>query len=125
MSHFTKVKTKMTDGETIRTALTELGYKVLSGDRVVGYVGRTTSAEFKIKPTAAHYEIGFLKTSAGYVMIADWTMLRLNQTAFTEKLMQKYGRTATIQKLADQGYELVEEEVDQRGEIRMLLRRSL
>jgi hypothetical protein len=125
MSHFTRVKTKMTDGETIRAALGELGYTVLPGEKVAGFVGRTATAEFKIKPTSSHYEIGFSKTSSGYVMIADWTMLRMNQAAFSEKLMQKYGRTATIQKLADQGYELVEEKVDQKGEIRMLLRRSL
>ena len=125
MSHFTKVKTKMTDAETIKSALEKLGYKVLPGAAVSGWAGKKTSAEFKIKPQQGHYEIGFVKNSSTYEMVADWSMMGINQSDFAARLIQGYGRAATIDKLGAEGYELVEEKVDRTGEIRMLLRRTL
>lgn len=125
MSHFTKVKTKMTDGEIIKAALEKLGYKILPGAAVAGWSNKKTSAEFKIKPTSSHYEIGFIKNSSTYEMVADWSMMGVNQGQFSAKLTQGYGRAATVEKLASEGYELVEETVDKTGEIRMLLRRTL
>jgi hypothetical protein len=125
MSHFTKVKTKMTDGEIIKTALTKLGYKVLPGTTVAGFMGNTIAAEFKIKPNQTHYEIGFKNTPSGYELVADWSMMRLDQSAFSAILMQGYGRIATVERLAAEGYELIEEAVDEIGEIRLLLRRTL
>ncbi len=125
MSHFTKIKTKMTDGEIIKAALIKIGYEVLPGAQVAGFLGNTISAEFKIKPTARNYEIGFTKTSTGYELIADWSMIGLNRSTFSDVLMQNYGRIATVEKLASEGYEVVEEEVDKAGEVRLLLRRTL
>ena len=125
MSHFTKVKTKMTDAKTIKAALEKLGYIVLPGAAVAGWAGNKTSADFKIKPREGHYEIVFIKNSSMYEMVADWSMMGVNQADFAAKLIQGYGRAATIDKLGAEGYELVEEKVDRTGEIRMLLRRTL
>lgn len=125
MSHFTKVKTKMTDAKTIKDALETLGYKILPGAAVAGWAGNKTSAEFKIKPGQSHFEIGFIKNSSTYEMVADWSMIGISQVDFSAKLIQGYGRAATIDKLSAEGYELVEEKVDRTGEIRMLLRRTL
>lgn len=124
MSHFTKVKTKLVDAETVKKALAELGYKVLDGKSVAGWSGKKVNSEFKIKPSKSHYEIGFVKNSGSYEMVADWSMMGLNQEAFVSKLSQSYGRVATIEKLTAQGYQLIEEKVEKTGEIRLMMRRS-
>lgn len=115
----------MTDAKTIKSALEKLGYKVLPGATVSGWSGNKTSAEFKIKPSRGHYEIGFVKNSSTYEMVADWSMMGIDKADFAAKLIQGYGRAATIDKLGAEGYELVEEKVDRSGEIRMVLRRTL
>ena len=54
MSHFTKLATKLVDADTIKAALTTMGYSAIAtGKGVKGWQGQRTNAEFKIAPSGA------------------------------------------------------------------------
>src|SRR5690606_30638029 len=91
MSHFTKVRTRLSDGEVLRKALAEMGYDVEpAGKGVRGYRGRRTDAEFKVRPGRGGYEIGFAPSDDGYVLVADWFGIRgTTEQSFLRELRQR------------------------------------
>lgn len=126
MSHFTKTRTKLSDSQILQDALEALGYKVLPPGRgVAGFAGDTAKAEFKIKPAQSNYEIGFVPSRDGYSIVADWWGLRtIDQQSFVGTLTQGYARQATVSQLREEGFQVVEEELDDEGVIRLTLSRK-
>jgi hypothetical protein len=60
MSHFTKVKTKMTDASYIKKALDDLGLKYDAGNvRIRGWQGGSDHAEICVKVPNSNHDIGF------------------------------------------------------------------
>ncbi|TYK52551.1 DUF1257 domain-containing protein [Actinomadura decatromicini] len=126
MSHFTKVRTRLTDGGVLRRALAEMGHTVQPAGRGVrGYLGRRTKAEFKIRPAGGEHEIGFAPSDEGYVLVADWWGIRgLREEPFVRDLKQKYALVSTLSTLAERGFEVDRRSVDEKsGDIRVVLRR--
>lgn len=123
MSHFTRAKTKLTDARLIQKALARLDYEVSEGTPVAGWRGKTAKAEFKIKSKGnSNYEIGFLSTSAGYVVTSDWSMNGTNKEIFLRELSMAYGREAAVESLESQGFR-IEEEHSSHSTIRIVFRR--
>jgi hypothetical protein len=127
MSHFTRIRTRLCDEATLRTALGLLGYQVEpAGDGVYGYGGKRTQAQFKIRPGRNRYEIGFQPTPRGYVVVADWWGLkRLKREEFTRLLAQRYALVATRATLEARGFQVDEQLETEDGEIRLVLRRTV
>lgn len=127
MSHFTRVRTRLLDEATLRAALQHLGYRPEPvGQGVHGYAGKRAEAQFKIRPGRNRYEIGFVPSSQGYTVVADWWGLRgMEREEFTRALAQRYALVATRSTLEAKGFHVDEQVEGQDGEIRLVLRRTV
>jgi hypothetical protein len=121
MSHFTRIRTKLTDIHTVQKALEELGYTVLSG-RVRGYRGQETEADLVVK-TDSGYDIGFRDEGSAVVMVADLWGLRINRDEFLNKVAQKYAYITVVEQAKEQGWQMATEENQEDGSIRLVLQR--
>ena len=71
MSHFTKIKTKLYNLETLKKSLTDLNFSWLAGEsKVRGYQGQTHSAELLIQQENNH-DIGFKWNGTEYELVTD------------------------------------------------------
>ncbi len=125
MSHFTRVKTKLVNGDLVAKSLTELGIKFTRGNQTInGFMGGRTTAEFKIPTSNASYDIGLEMKNGAYELVADWYGVRnFKQNDLVSSLNKTYSVLATKQSLEDQGFDLVSETQEKNGEIRLILRR--
>lgn len=126
MSHFTRVRTRLADGNVLRKALEEMGHTVRPAGRGVrGFLGRRTEADFKVRPEGGRHEIGFAPSDDGYVVVADWWGIRgLTETSFVRTLKQQYALVATVSALESRGFEVERRTDEQSGDIRVVLRRT-
>jgi hypothetical protein len=124
MSHFSRIQTQMVDKKFILQALTDLGFKFQEGEQqVMGFGGQKTQVDIRI-PLSMSYDIGLRRKGTGYEIVADWIGVRgFKQEEFTQRLLQRYGYRAARAKLEEQGFDMVEEEVEETGQIRIVLRR--
>ena len=74
MSHYTKVKTKIKNLDTLERALGRLGLHLHEGGKARGWQGRLQRADAIIP--FMNYDVGFTKDADGnYEMGADWDMI--------------------------------------------------
>jgi hypothetical protein len=125
MSHFSRLKTQMIEKEFLLKALLDMGYEYEEGDvKVTGFQNEETPVEIRV-PLRNSYDIGFRKTRDHYEIVADWWgVTGIKQKDFTNILMQRYAYHATLTKLEQQGFTLVNEESGDKGQIRLVMRRS-
>lgn len=123
MSHFTHVETKMTDKDFLKAALEDLGLRIREGDlEIRSHVGERTRVEMQVK--VGGRLVGFKKVGDAYQMVGDaFALSALNRDGFMRRLTQRYAYHAAKARLAEQGFDLVAEEVAEDGEIHLLLRR--
>jgi len=123
MSHISHIKTNILEKEYLLLALKDLGYKYQEGDlNISGFGGQKTSVDIKISLFMSG-DIGLRKSGNCYEIVADWWSVRgVTQKEFTDRLMQRYAYHTARAKLEAQGFTLVEEE-QEKGQIRMVLRR--
>ena len=123
MSHISRIRTQITDLELLLQALKDLGYQPETGEKLT--VAGTAEVDVKV-PMRMSFDIGFKKTWNYYSIIADWWGVRgITQKEFTEKVSQRYAYCAAMQKLQEQGFDLVSQETGEKGEIRLVLRRMV
>jgi hypothetical protein len=113
VSHFTRVKTQITDREMLVKALADLKYKVAENATVRGYQGNKLTADVVVQPGGA-YDIGFEKSADGsYQVVADWWGVeqdtRVTTKAFMEPLTQRYAYHKVVAEVAKQGFQIVQE----------------
>lgn len=131
MSHFTTLKTQFVAAGPLQQALAdvraEFGFgEVRLHSAVQGWRGNTTTADLVVSTRHAGYDIGFRKEGDTFALVADWYGLAdINQNALTARLAQRYGYHAVKEKLDQQGFSLVEEEVQQDKTIHLVLRRTV
>jgi hypothetical protein len=127
LSHFTTLKTKLRDGDLVEQALKELGHKFTrKGERIQGWMGRMTTAEFRIVTAAASYDVGLVMGKDGYEVIADWYGVRgIDQKQFVRDLTRTYSTIATKKSLAAQGFACVSEETAKDGKVTLVLRKEV
>lgn len=126
MSHFTTIKTRMSEKVLLEKALDDMGYPYEEGKgkgaTVRGWRGNTTNADFVLQTKTAGYDIGFVKRGENYEAVADWSMIREDWNQFMNKLNQRYAYHATRIKLEEQGFSLAEE-TQEDGRIHLVARR--
>lgn len=125
MSHFTRIKTQIVEKKYLIQSLQDLNYAYEEGNvEIRGYGGNRTAVEVKIPTNNRGYDIGFRKNGSGYEVIADWYGIRdINQKQFVQQVTQRYVYHATKEKLEEQGFALVAEEVERDGRVHLTLRR--
>jgi len=108
--------------EYLLKAIEDLGYRYEEGNLTLSGFGEKTRVDIKINMRMS-YDIGLRATPNGYEIIADWWGVRgVKRQELTDKLTQRYAYHATMDKLKQQGFTLVNEE-NQNGQIRLVLRR--
>jgi hypothetical protein len=115
----------MAEQEYLLLALQDLGYSYEEGQLDVhGFGGQHVRVEVKIPTQNRGYEIGFRHVDGVYEIVADWWGIRdIDREQFQQQLAQRYAYHAARTRLAQQGFNLVGEEVGEDGRIHLVLRR--
>lgn len=124
MSHFSRIQTKIVEKQHLLQAIKDLGFTAEEGElKLAGFGLQTLPVEIAIRLPFS-YDIGFRKNGEFYEIVTDWFGVRgINREEFTAKLTQRYAYHVARMKLESQGFTLVEEQVQETGQIRLLLRR--
>lgn len=127
MSHFTRVKTQITDVEVLKRALSDLKYPYAENTLVRGYQGKKEQAELVVRP-GGDYDIGFVKGQDGnFQIVADWWGVHkdngLKEQAFLNPVMQRYAYHTVVEQVAKQGFSVVQESVGTDNTVKLTVRR--
>ena len=133
MSHFTTIKTKITDIPSLVAALADVGFKTVEvhqePQHLFGYQGdqRAQVAEIIIRRKfvgRASNDIGFKLQRDGTfdAIVSQYDRTKYSQ-AWLQRLLQRYAYHAVRAKLEEQGFALVNEEQHQDAQIHLVLRR--
>lgn len=135
MSHFTHVRTRIVDRDSLLEALADLGFgseKVGVHEVPVplyGYQGDRRSQVANVVIPKAHVgaasnDIGFEKLSDGTyrAWVSEYDR-RSYGDQWMKRLTQRYAYHATKKTMKQQGFAIAEEAVEKTGEIRLVLRR--
>jgi hypothetical protein len=133
MSHFTVLKTRIMDRDALVRALGELGFPEVevhdTPKRLFGFEGlpRLETAEVIVRRKhigRASNDLGFKKDRDGtyQAIISSFDRAKYGR-AWLDRLSQRYAYHAAREKLAAQGFSLVEEDVRPNGEVHLVLRR--
>lgn len=127
MSHFTKMKTRLVRKEYLTQALKDLGYQPKEGNlKIRGFGGQRTDVEVMIPTKNPEYDIGFRKAGEIYELVADWYGIKdINPKEFLNQLQQKYAYHTVLNRMQEQGFEVVEEENQEDNTIHLTVRRTV
>jgi hypothetical protein len=133
VSHFTRLKTRLTDKAALVQALADVGYKLVeihdTPQTLYGYRGdkRAELAEVIVRRKyvgPASNDLGFRRTADGSfeAIISAFDRRKHSQT-WLDRLTQRYAYHVARAKLQEQGFDLVSEETAKDGRIHLVLRR--
>ncbi|MEU8799600.1 DUF1257 domain-containing protein [Spirillospora sp. NPDC048819] len=135
MSHFTTVRTTITDQDRLVAVLHELGFPEVESHgeaaHLYGYRGdrRPERAEVVVRRRyigSASNDLGFHRTSDGTfeAVISDYDRSRYDRR-WLQKVAQRYGRLTALAYAESNGFDVTAEKTDdQTGEVRLTLRRT-
>ncbi|MGB3492526.1 MAG: DUF1257 domain-containing protein [Elainellaceae cyanobacterium] len=98
MSHFSTLRTKITESEILKQSLSDLGVSVKSNADVRGYNGQRVRADI-VAVLEGEYDLGWsLNSDGSYDLIADlWGVAKKhNQTELINSINQKYAVNRTL-----------------------------
>ncbi len=124
MSHFTKLRTKITDKVFLKKAISDMELEYEEGKlKAKGWLWKREKADLII-PTKSGYDIGFRFNGETYDIVADWDSIKdVDQQTFVDTLSQRYAYNVVKETLAQQGFLLTEEQV-KNGNINLTLSRE-
>src|SRR5262249_51250771 len=133
MSHYTRLKTRITDTKALTLALADVGFPHVevhaSAQPLVGYLGdaREQTAEVIVRRKhvgRASNDLGFKRQEDGaFEMVVSAFDRRKYSQKWLEGLTARYAYHATRARLLEQGFHLVSEEKTADGGTHLLLRR--
>ena len=98
MSHFSTLRTKITDAEILKTSLRDLGVTVQTNAAIRGYNGQSVRADI-VATLEGEYDLGWSQNNDGsFDLIADlWGVAKKhNQTELINAINQKYAVNKTL-----------------------------
>ncbi|MGB3572491.1 MAG: DUF1257 domain-containing protein [Phormidesmis sp.] len=98
MSHFSTLRTKITDAEILKSSLNDLGVSVKTEANIRGYNGQNVRADI-VAVLEGDYDIGWSRNADGsFDLIADlWGVAKKhNQTELINSINQKYAVNKTL-----------------------------
>ncbi len=127
MSHFSQIKTKIRNLDSLKVALTDLGTEWKAGPSPVrGYQGQTQLADVVIAQGNG-YDIGFRRNAEtqDYELIADlqYWQQPLTVDGFLRKVTQRYAYNTVLAETSRQGFQLAEEQAQTDGSVRLVVQR--
>jgi uncharacterized protein DUF1257 len=135
MSHFTKLRTRITNADGLVKALADAGFKKVetreTAQHLYGYQGdvRPQTAEVIVRRKyvgQASNDIGFKRQADGTfeAIISEYDRKKYSQQ-WLDRLTQLYAYHVARAKLAEQGFDLVSEETREGGMVHLVLRRTV
>lgn len=133
MSHYTKVRTRLTDAETLVSALGRVGFPIVENhdepQPLFGYQGDARPERAEVIVRRVH--VGEHSNDIGFVQQSDDTFeaiisefdQRHYDEAWLGRLTQQYGYVEAVHYADRYGYEIAEETSEADGTIRLALRR--
>jgi len=127
MSHFSQIKTKIRNLESLKAALNDVGADWKPGPKGVrGYQGQTQAADVVIEQ-ANGYDIGFRLNpdTQEYELVADLQYWKqpLSVDGFLNQITQRYAYHTVLQETSNQGFQVSEQANEEDGAIRLVLQR--
>lgn len=134
MSHYTRVRTALTDQDTLVRALNGLGFTTVESHAapqpLVGYQGDTRPQKAEVIVRRAF--VGRLSNDIGFARAADGTFQAIvgdydraeHGDAWLAEVAQRYGYESARAFAEENGYEILTDERDEEGAIRLTLRRE-
>lgn len=125
MSHFSNIKTKLRDLDTLKTTLTNLEMEWKAGPKAVrGYQGATVTAAVVIEQEN-QFDIGFSWNGQEYEMVTDlqYWQQPLSVEGFLSKITQGYAVETVLAESAKQGFNVAEQQRNQDGSVRLVVQR--
>ena len=125
MSHFSKIQTSLKDLDLLKKSLNDLSiHWEPELNRVRGYKEQTTFANIVIKQ-ANNYDIGFSWYGFEYQLVADiqfwqqpWSI-----ELFLDRVSQRYAYNSIVESTSNQGFQTVNETVQEDGSIKLTLQK--
>lgn len=125
MSHFTKIKTKLYNLETLKKSLSDLNIDWTVQTNIIrGYQSSTHEAELVIKQKNKH-DIGFKWNGKEYELVTDlmfWSQ-ETSLDKFLNRISQRYAYNSIIDVSEKEGFNFTQTETNEDGSIRLVLRR--
>jgi hypothetical protein len=125
MSHFTKIKTKLSDRQTLEKSLSDLNIEwEVNTSKVRGYNNQEHEAELVIRQSNTH-DIGFAWNGKEYEMVTDlmfWDQ-KCSVNKFLNQVSQRYAFNLITKVSQEQSFQYAGVENQEDGSIRLLLRK--
>ena len=125
MSHFSNIKTKIRNLDSLKSALNDLNIDWKNGPGIVrGYQGQTHKADVVVEQ-ANDYDFGFSWNGSEYELVADLQYWKqpLTVEGFLRQVTQRYAYHTVVNETANQGFSITEQEKNQDGSIRLVVQR--
>ena len=125
MSHFSSIKTKIRNLESLKAALKDLGVDWKNGPAIVrGYQGKTHKADLVVEQSN-DYDFGFSWNGSEYDLVADlqYWQQPLTVEGFLRQVTQRYAYHTVVNETENQGFTITEQEKNQDGSIRLVVQR--
>ena len=125
MSHFTKIKTKLYNLETLKKSLSDLNIDwTVQTNNIRGYQNMTHEAELVIQQENKH-DIGFKWNGVEYELVTDlmfWSQ-DISVDRFLNRINQRYAYNSIIGVSEKEGFNFSQTETAEDGSIRLVLLR--
>ena len=125
MSHFTKLKTKLYNLETLKKSLSDLNIEWTDQQTEIrGYQNMKHEAEIIIQQENKH-DIGFKWNGSEYELVTDlmFWMQKTSVDKFLNRVNQRYAYNSIIGVSEKEGFSFTQTETTEDGSIRLVLRR--
>ncbi|MEO0825325.1 MAG: DUF1257 domain-containing protein [Cyanobacteria bacterium J06635_15] len=127
MSHFSQIKTKIRNLDSLQLALSDVGAEWKAGPQPVrGYQGQTQTADVVIEQENG-YDIGFRLNpeTKDYELVADlqYWQQPLSVDGFVNRVTQRYAYHTVLTQTSHQGFQVSEQQQNADGSIRLVLQR--
>ncbi len=129
MSHYSIIKTTFVSKNHLREALKDVAEEFgLINLREFGLIrrgnGSASSADLVASTANRGYDVGFVRGDKGYNLVADWHGITdIDRKSFASRLAQRYAYHAVRKSLGEQGFVLIDEELDEKKTIHLRMRR--
>lgn len=125
MSHFSNIKTKIRNLDSLKAALKDLDIDWKDGPAIVrGYQGQTHQADIVVQQNN-NYDFGFTWNGSEYDLVADlqyWEQ-PLTVEGFLRRVTQRYAYNTVVNETANQGFTITEQKERQDGSISLVVQR--
>ena len=125
MSHFSNIKTKIRNLNSLKAALSDLNVDWKNGPGIVrGYQGKTHQADLIVEQNN-DYDFGFSWNGSEYELVADlqYWQQPLTVEGFLRQVTQRYAYHTVINETSDRGFNITEQAENKDGSIRLVVQR--